>query len=165
MYLGNEGVASENQTIRIGSGSVHTRMFVAGVLNSDVTGSAVLISGTGQLGIATSSARFKENIADMAGASDSLMKLRPVTFRYKGHPDDPLQYGLIAEEVDKVLPELVMKDADGQAQTVLYHEMPAMLLNELQKQQRRIEAQDDEIATLRKRLESLEERLSGTATK
>lgn len=161
MYLGNEGVASENQTIRIGSGSVHTRMFVAGVLNSSVTGSAVLISGTGQLGIATSSARFKQEINDMADASDPLMKLRPVTFHYKGHADDSLQFGLIAEEVDKVLPELVMKDSAGQPQTVLYHEMPAMLLNELQKQQRRIEQQDDEIARLLSRLDALEARLAG----
>jgi Chaperone of endosialidase len=165
VYLGNGGVATESGTIRIGSGGTHTRMFVAGVLNSGVTGTDVLISGTAQLGIATSSARFKQDIADMGDASDSLLKLRPVTFHYKGHTGDPLQYGLIAEEVEKVLPELVMKDADGQPQTVLYREMPAMLLNELQKQQRRIEAQDDEIAVLRKRLEALEERLSGNATK
>jgi hypothetical protein len=160
MYLGNEGVASENQTIRLGSGSVHTRMFVAGVLNSGVTGSAVLISGTGQLGIATSSARFKEDVANMGDASSALFKLRPVTFHYKGHADDPTQYGLIAEEVEKVLPELVMKDSDGQPQTVLYHEMPAMLLNELQKQQRRIEEQDALIARLLNRLDALEGRLS-----
>jgi hypothetical protein len=101
----------------------------------------------------------------MAGASDRLLELRPVTFHYKGHAGDPLQYGLIAEEVEKVLPELVMKDSDGQPQTVLYHEIPAMLLNELQKQQRRIEAQDDEIATLRKRLGLLEERLAGDAAR
>jgi len=167
MYLGNEGVAAESNTIRIGTGvfPAHTRMFVAGVASSTVTGTAVLISGTGQLGIATSSARFKEEIRDMAGASDRLLELRPVTFHYKGHAGDPLQYGLIAEEVEKVLPELVVKDPAGQPQTVLYHEMPAMLLNELQKQQRRIEAQDDEIATLRKRLGLLEERLAGDAAR
>jgi len=165
MYLGNEGADNEYATIRVGSASTHNRIFLAGVLNSPVVGSSVLISGTGQLGIPTSSARFKDDIADMTDASSSLMKLRPVTFHYKGHAGDPLQYGLIAEEVEKVLPDLVMKDSDGQPQTVLYHEMPAMLLNELQKQQRRIEAQDDEIATLRKRLESLEERLSEAAAK
>jgi Chaperone of endosialidase len=159
LYLGNEGVASENNTIRIGSGG-HNRMFVAGVAGSTVTGSAVLISGTGQLGIATSSARYKQDIADMADSSSALFRLRPVTFRYKGHAGDPLQYGLIAEEVEKVLPELVMKDSDGQPQTVLYHEMPAMLLNELQKQQRRIEAQDAQITRLLNRLDALEGRLS-----
>jgi hypothetical protein len=157
MYLGNEGVDGESGTVRLGSGSVHTRLFVAGVLNSTVTGAPVLISGTAQLGIAPSSARFKEEIRDMAGASDRLLELRPVTFRYKGHADDPTQFGLIAEEVEKVIPELVLHDPAGQPQTVLYNEMPAMLLNELQKQERRIEQQDEEISCLRK-VESLEER-------
>jgi Chaperone of endosialidase len=139
--------------------------FVGGTLHLPSTtyvtaGLSTLLHNTG-----SGNTGFKQDIADMGDASDSLLKLRPVTFHYKGHTGDPLQYGLIAEEVEKVLPELVMKDADGQPQTVLYREMPAMLLNELQKQQRRIEAQDDEIAVLRKRLEALEERLSGNATK
>jgi hypothetical protein len=149
MYLGNEGVASESATIRIGSGSVHTRLFVAGVLTSGVSGTAVLISGTGQLGIASSSARYKEEIRDMGDASDRLSKLRPVTFRYKGHADDPMQFGLIAEEVEKVLPELVCHSASGQPEAVLYHEMPAMLLNELQKQHREIQELKSELSALR----------------
>lgn len=165
MYLGNEGVASESGTVRLGSGSVHTRLFVAGVLNSTVSGASVLISGTGQLGIPTSSARFKEDIEDMADASSALLKLRPVTFRYKGHADDPLQYGLVAEEVEKVFPELVLNDPSGQPQTVLYHELPAMLLNELEKQEKRIEQEDAEIASLRQQLKSLEERLSEVSRK
>ena len=149
MYLGNEGLSSESTTIRIGSGPVHTRFFVAGVLTSGVTGAAVLISGTGQLGIASSSARYKEEVRDMGDASDRLSKLRPVTFRYKGHGDDPMQFGLIAEEVEKVLPELVFHSASGTPESVLYHEMPAMLLNELQKQQREIQELKSELAALR----------------
>src|SRR4029453_3144465 len=98
-------------TIRIGSGLQHSRLFVAGVFNSGVSGLPVLISGTGQLGIAVSSARYKENIRDMGDASDRLLELRPVTFRYKGHPDDPTQFGLVAEEVEKVLPDLFFHDA------------------------------------------------------
>lgn len=160
MYLGNEGVASESTTIRIGSGSQHTRMFVAGVLTSGLSGTPVLISGTGQLGIAVSSARYKEDVRDMGDESDRLMKLRPVAFRYKGRPDDPTQFGLIAEEVEKVMPELVFRDSSGHPESVLYNELPPMLLNEIQKQRTRIAAQDEEIATLRKRLESLETRLS-----
>jgi hypothetical protein len=167
MYLGNEGVASESGTIRIGSGVPHTRMFVAGVLGSVVTGSAVLISGTGQLGVAASSARYKEDVRDMGEASDRLMKLRPVSFRYKGHVDDPVQFGLIAEEVEKVLPELVVKNSAGDAETVMYHEMPAMLLNEIQKQKKRIESQNEtisreqaEIDALKEELRRLEARLS-----
>jgi hypothetical protein len=149
MDLGNEGLDGESTTIRIGSGSVHTRLFVAGVLTSGVAGATVLISNTGQLGIATSSARYKEEIRDMGDASDRLSKLRPVTFRYKGHADDPIQFGLIAEEVEKVLPELVFHSASGRPESVLYQEMPAMLLNELQKQQREIQELKSEIAALR----------------
>jgi hypothetical protein len=167
MYLGNEGVASESGTIRIGSGVPHTRMFVAGVLGSVVTGSAVLISGTGQLGVAASSARYKEDVRDMGEASDRLMKLRPVSFRYKGHADDPVQFGLIAEEVEKVLPELVVKNSAGEPETVMYHEMPAMLLNEIQKQQKQIDSQSEtigrqqaEIDVLKEELRRLETRLS-----
>ncbi len=165
MYLGNEGVASESATVRLGSGVLHTRLFVAGVLNSAVTGAQVLISGTGQLGVASSSARYKEEIQDMGDSSDRLAKLRPVTFRYKGHAEEPLQFGLIAEEVDKVLPDLVMRSASGQPETVLYHEMPAMLLNELQKQQKRIEGQSEEIARLLERVRALEGRLSEVSPK
>ncbi len=165
MYLGNEGVASESATIRLGSGLQHTRLFVAGVLNSGITGTQVLISGTGQLGVASSSARYKEEIRDMGDASERLVKLRPVTFRYKGHTEDPLQFGLIAEEVEKVLPELVFHSASGQPEAVLYHELPAMLLNELQKQQKRIDGQAEEIARLLERVRTLEERLLGASPK
>ncbi len=165
MYLGNEGIASESTTIRIGSGSQHTRMFVAGVLSSGISGTPVLISGTGQLGIAVSSARYKDEIRDMGDASDRLLGLRPVTFRYKGHPDDPTQFGLVAEEVEKVLPELVFRDSAGRPESVLYNELPPMLLNEVQKQRRRIEQQDAEIASLRQHLQSLEERLSQVSRK
>jgi hypothetical protein len=167
MYLGNEGVNNDSGTIRIGTEFVHSRLFLAGVVGTDVGGNAspLYIDVLGQVGTEPSSSRYKDDVRDMAEASDRLLELRPVTFRYKRHPGDPLQFGLIAEEVEKVLPELVMKDADGRPQSVLYHEMPAMLLNELQKQQRRIEQQDDEIATLQERLERLENRLSSTATK
>jgi hypothetical protein len=167
MYLGNEGVATESGTIRIGSGIQHTRLFVAGVLVSPITGQAVLISNTGQLGIAVSSARYKEDVRDMGEATDRLLKLRPVSFRYKGHADDPVQFGLIAEEVEKVLPELVVKNSAGEPETVMYHEMPAMLLNEIQKQQKQIDSQSEtigrqqaEIDVLKEELRRLETRLS-----
>ncbi len=99
----------------------------------------VVIDSAGQLGTVSSSARFKEEISDMAEASSGLLKLRPVSFRYKGQAGDRKQFGLIAEEVEEVLPELVVCDSSGGPETVLYHEMPAMLLNELQKQQKTIE--------------------------
>ncbi len=150
--LGNGGAVGESGTIRIGF--VQTRAFIAGV--RDVTtgiGNAipVLIDSNGQLGTVSSSARAKEQIRDMAERSSALLKLRPVTFHYKGQSQasNPLHFGLIAEEVEEVLPELVVHRPTGEAETVLYHEMPAMLLNELQKQQRRIEQQNETITTLR----------------
>ena len=92
---------------------------------------------TGQLGVASSSRRYKEDIQPMADASDRLLQLRPVQFRYKkpdANGEKPIQYGLIAEEVAEVLPELVVTNKDGQPETVAYHLLPAMLLNELQKE-------------------------------
>jgi hypothetical protein len=92
----------------------------------------------------------------MAESSSGLLRLRPVTFRYKQHPDGVKQFGLIAEEVERVLPELVVHDASGEAETVLYHELPAMLLNEIQKQQKLIECQIREIDSLNARVAALE---------
>jgi hypothetical protein len=96
------------------------------------------------LGVASSSRRYKEDIRDMGSTSEGLMRLRPVTFRYK-HPFDdvskPIQYGLIAEEVAEVYPDLVAHSADGQIETVKYQLLDPMLLNELQRQQGEIRDQ------------------------
>ncbi len=167
--IGNVGVAAEANTIRIGNSS-QTRTFIAGI-RGVTTGSqnaiAVLIDSNGQLGTVSSSIRFKQDVVDMGDASRRLMELRPVMFHYKSHPDGPLQFGLVAEEVEQVMPELVVRDASGQVETVAYHEMPAMLLNELQKQhatiqeqQTQIEAQRAEIDLLKAKLAKLEARLT-----
>jgi hypothetical protein len=113
------------------------------------------VDANGQLGTISSSRRFKQDVADMGDASSNLMELRPVTFHYKTHPDGPLQFGLIAEEVEKVMPELVVMDATGQPETVAYHELPAMLLNELQRQRATIQAQQAEIEELRQQVRML----------
>ncbi len=159
VYFYNQGVASESYTIRIGNPALQNRAFLAGV-RGVATGVAdaipVVIDSSGQLGTISSSARFKEDITDMADASSGLLKLRPVTFHYKGQHGSPRQFGLVAEEVDEVLPELVVRGSAGEVETVLYHEMPAMLVNELQKQQKRNEEQDEEICALRARLAELE---------
>ncbi len=156
--IGNEGVAGESNTIRIGSGQ--TRTFIAGI-RGETTGSlgaiAVLVDQYGQLGTLSSSRRFKEDIADMAGASSGLMRLRPVTFHYKSDQNPAgrtLQYGLIAEEVAEVYPGLVAHSVDGQVETVLYQFLPPMLLNEYQKQQRTIETQQHAIETLQAQVEA-----------
>ena len=96
----------------------------------------------------------------MGDASSRLMGLRPVTFRYRAHPDGPLQYGLIAEEVERVMPELVVRDATGQPETVAYHELPAMLLNELQKQQAQIADQAKTIQAQQAEIEALKSALA-----
>lgn len=157
--IGNTGVAAEAQTIRIGDGQ--TRAFLAGIRGVG-TGNAdavtVVVDSNGQLGTINSSRRVKDDIADMGEASRALMKLRPVTFHYKGDGNPKgrtLQYGLVAEEVAKISPGLVARTADGRIETVYYQFLAPMLVNEYQRQQRTIEAQAAELAELKERLESL----------
>jgi hypothetical protein len=133
--IGNEGVAGESNVIRIGTKGTQTRTLIAGITGSPVfVGSQVLVNANGRLGVPVSSARYKRDIRDMGSASARLMKLRPVTFRYKEDPNGMLQYGLVAEEVVRVYPELVTYGEDGKPLSVAYQMLPAMLLNELQKQ-------------------------------
>jgi hypothetical protein len=134
--IGNVGVAAESNTIRIGTQGVQGKAFIAGIFNTLVSGDAVVVASTGQLGIVKSSARYKRDIRDMGHASDALMKLRPVTFRYKEDPRGELQYGLIAEEVARRYPELVGRGSDGRPESVHYLSLISMLLNEVQKQAR-----------------------------
>ena len=156
--IGNQGIADDAATIRLGTQNAQTRTFVAGVFGTTATGgAAVYITPNGQLGTLTSSAKFKRNIHDMGDVSDALLSLRPVTFEYK--PDiDPAgtpQFGLIAEEVEKVSPELVVHDADHQVYSVRYEAVNAMLLNEFQKQHATIAEQAKTIAAQQRLLQSL----------
>jgi len=171
--IANTGVAGESGTIRIGT--AQTATFVAGITGTGVTGVPVLVSGTGQLGVASSSRLVKEEIREIAAESDGLMKLRPVAFRYKPQidPTGLTQYGLIAEEVANVYPDLVAYDRDGRPETVRYQLINALLLNEVQKQHRSADAQEEtieqqkgtidrqqaEIEELKARLSRLEARL------
>jgi trimeric autotransporter adhesin len=150
IYLGNNGgTATESNTMRLGGVGVQTQTFIAGIAGVPVTGSAVLISSTGQLGIQASSARYKHDIQPMGTRSQGLFRLRPVTFRYKQDSEGERQYGLIAEEVAKVYPELVTRDATGEIESVRYYEVIPMLLNEAQHQQRRLATQAQELAALK----------------
>ena len=122
-----------------------------------------MIDSTGQLGTISSSRRYKEDIQDMGEASSGLMKLRPVTYRYtQAYADGskPIDYGLIAEEVEQVYPDLVAHLKNGDVETVQYHKINAMLLNEVQKQHRRLEEQHRQIETQRADLERLKARLA-----
>jgi hypothetical protein len=157
IYIGNAGVNSESNIIRIGASQTAT--FVAGISGAtSASGVAVLVNGSGLLGTTTSSRRFKDDIADMAGESDLLMKLRPVAFYYKPELDEThtRQYGLVAEDVAKVAPQLVVFDKDGVPETVRYHFVNAMLLNEVQKQRSTIAQQQAQIQDLAARLAKLE---------
>jgi hypothetical protein len=146
--IGSTGAAAESKTIRIGTQGTQTGTFIAGISGSPVVGSAVVVSGTGQLGIVVSSARYKRDIRDMGSSSEALMKLRSVTFRYRNDPSQQRQYGLVAEEVARIYPNLVSQDADGKVMSVGYHELVPMLLNELQQQAEQIQKQASEIRKL-----------------
>ena len=165
IYIGNPGLASESNTIRIGDGN-QSAAYLAGITGQTSTaGVAVYVESSGKLGTITSSRRYKQQIAEMSAESDVLMKLRPVSFYYRPELDETQlrQYGLVAEEVAAVAPGLVAFDQEGTPQTVRYHFVNAMLLNEVQKQRRQLEAQDAEIRELRtqeSKIQYLEARLA-----
>jgi hypothetical protein len=132
--IGNEGTSSDGGMIRIGTSGSQTATYVAGIENTKVTGSAVFITSSGQLGVLASSERYKTAIAPMGAGTEKLQELRPVSFHLKTDANGPVQYGLIAEEVAKVYPELVIRDERGGIQGVRYEELAPMLLNEMQKE-------------------------------
>jgi len=161
IYLSNFGVAGESNTARIGTDL--TAVFITGISGrTSASGVAVLVNANGLLGTTTSSRRFKHEIADMGAESDLLMKLRPVAFYYKPELDETQtrQYGLVAEEVARVAPQLVVYDQDGAPQTVRYHFVNAMLLNEVQKQRQLIEEQRAVVGEQESRIQDLEVRLA-----
>lgn len=140
VLLANPGTGGDNNVMRLGTTGVGARQvstaFIAGVYGvttASATTSPVLISDGEQLGTIASSIRFKKDVEDMSASSAPIMQLRPVTFHYKAHTDNVLQYGLIAEEVNDIMPGIVNLDQEGKPFTVRYHDMVPMLLNELQK--------------------------------
>ncbi len=152
--IGNVGVAGESETIRIGGSQ--TRTFIAGIngVTVGLTGIPVVIDSAGQLGTIVSSKRFKREIQPMDKASEAILSLKPVTFHYKSDTKDTPQFGLIAEEVAQVNPDLVVRDSDGEIYTVRYDAVNAMLLNEFLKEHRKVEEQEVTIAQQRKDFEA-----------
>jgi hypothetical protein len=160
--ISNPGVPAESNTIRIGNvvpftdiygfpHGAHTATYIAGISGTAVVGDPVVVDANGQLGTATSSARFKKNIKPMDESSTAVLALKPVTFRYK-HEIDPKgipQFGLVAEEVEKVNPDVVSRDRDGKPYTVRYEAVNAMLLNEFLKEHRTVQEQETTIAQLK----------------
>jgi len=149
IYIGDYGSHGEVNTIAIGIPGTHTdSTYIQGVFGATAPlGSAVFVNSFGHLGTLISSARFKQNIRDMADASHALLGLRPVTFCYKPEldPDGIPQFGLVAEEVEKINPALVVLDAGGKPHTVRYEAVNAMLLNEFLKEHKKVEEQDRRI--------------------
>jgi hypothetical protein len=148
IYIGHTGMVSEEGQIRIGSSPSHTATYIAGIRNAAVTGSPVVIGMGGKLGVTMSSAQFKEAIKPMDKASEAILALKPVTFHYKKEvdPDGIPQFGLVAEQVEKVNPDLVARDEEGKVYTVRYEAVNAMLLNEFLKEHRKVEEQEARLA-------------------
>jgi hypothetical protein len=157
IYIYNLGIDGESNTIRIGTVGTHTATFIAGITGAAVTGSAVVVDANGQLGVAPSSERFKDEIKPMNKASEAILALKPVTFRYKPEIDAKRapQFGLVAEDVAKVNPDLVARDREGKPFTVRYDAVNAMLLNEFLKEHRKNEEQQATIAQLKSGMEAL----------
>jgi trimeric autotransporter adhesin len=177
IYIGNVGpvpIGTESSTIRIGTQTAtiatignppieshamptHTATFIAGISGRPVVGNTVVVNANGKLGTATSSERFKNDIKPMDKASEAVLALKPVTFRYKAAIDQDRipQFGLIAEEVEKVNPDLVVRDTEGKPYSVRYDAVNAMLLNEFLKEHRHVQEQDAIIARQQKQIEAL----------
>jgi uncharacterized coiled-coil protein SlyX len=159
--VAGSGVTTASNVIAVGSdgANVSNSCFIGnirGVTTVNADAIPVLIDSAGQLGTASSSAKFKKEIKPMDKASEAILALKPVTFHYKSDKRDTPQFGLIAEEVAKVNPDLVVRDKNGEIYTVRYDAVNAMLLNEFLKehqaflkQQRKIEVQDATIAQLK----------------
>jgi hypothetical protein len=121
---------------------------IRGITTQNNDAIPVLVDSNDQLGTASSSRRFKTDIKPMDKASESILALKPVSFRYKVHKDARPQYGLIAEDVAEVNPDLVVRDKGGEIYTVRYDAVNAMLLNEFRKARRQIDAQQKQIEAL-----------------
>ena len=162
IYIGSVGdpsasifaPAPESDTIRIGESTIQTATFIAGIYGQSVdaaSGVPVQIDSTGKLGTVLSSARFKQAIKPMDKVSEAVLGLQPVTFQYKPEldPKGVPQFGLVAEQVEKVAPQLVVHDKQGKPYTVRYEAVNAMLLNEFLKEHRNVAEQQSTIAELK----------------
>jgi len=157
----------EANTIRIGTQGTQTATYIAAISGATVpTGVAVIIDTTGHLGTTTSSARFKEAIQPMNGASEAILALKPVTFRYKHEldPDGIPQFGLVAEDVEKVNPDLVARDEQDKPYTVRYEAVNAMLLNEFLKEHRKVEEVEKQVEKLTAGLQKVSAQLAAASS-
>ena len=156
--IGNQDAPAEANTIRIGTVGTQANTFIAGISGKTVaSGVGVIINSNGLLGTVQSSARFKEAIKPMDKASEAILSLQPVTFRYKQEldPDGIPQFGLVAEQVEKVNPDLVVRAEDGKVMAVRYEAVNAMLLNEFLKEHQKVQSLEAKLAQQQKQIEAL----------
>ena len=155
IYIGNEGGGpNESNVMRLGRrGDAPTLYtYIAGIFGTNVSGTTVYIDSDGQLGTVNSSRRFKHDIKPMDKASEAILSLKPVTFQYNRDTKASPQFGLIAEEVAEVNPNLIVRDNNGEIYTVRYDAVNAMLLNEFLKEHRKVETLQATISELKKDL-------------
>ena len=155
--IGNFGFAGDSGTIRIGDNVLHGATYIAGISGVTVgNGMAVIIDTNGHLGTIVSSRRFKKGIKPMDDASERLFLLKPVVFRYNEEIDPAgiSQFGLVAEDVEKVSPDLVVRDKEGKPYTVRYEQVNAMLLNEFLKEHQRVRDLEATVAHQRRDFET-----------
>src|SRR5436190_1444979 len=156
--IGHLGVNGESAAIRVGTVGTQTNTYVAGISGVTVAGGiGVIVDSSGHLGTSTSSARYKEHIQPMEKASEAILSLQPVTFHYKKEldPKGIPQFGLVAEQVEKVDPDLVARDEQGKPYSVRYEAVNAMLLNEFLKEHRKVEEQGATIAEQEEQIQAL----------
>jgi hypothetical protein len=157
--IGDSGVEGESNTIRIGGdgfgGGPQTAAFIAGISGTAVVGDAVVVDGNGQLGTVASSARFKTKIKPMDKTSEAILALKPVSFQYRSDSKGTPQFGLIAEEVAKVNPDLVVRNRNDEIYSVRYEGVNAMLLNEFLKEHRKVQELEANAARQQRQIEAL----------
>ena len=151
------GVKGESNTIRIGNPDIRAT-YITGISGQTVVGgAAVFVDSSGKLGTMSASTRFSDEIKPMEKASEAILTLKPVTFRYKQEidPRSIRQFGLIAEEVEKVDPDLVGRDEKGKVYSVRYDAVNAMLLNEFLKEHGKVEKLETTVARQQRQIETL----------
>jgi hypothetical protein len=159
-FTAGSNVTTATDVICIGTGgaNVDNSCYIGNIFNqTSASGIPVLVNSSNKLGTTTSSKRFKEDIKPMDVVSEALFSLTPVTFQYKKKIDPAgiSQFGLVAEDVEKVNPDLVVRDQEGKPYSVRYDQVNAMLLNEFLKEHRKVEEQGATIAQLKKQIEAV----------
>jgi hypothetical protein len=164
--IGNQGQSDDARTIRIGNYETQRAAYMAGIAGVPVPlGLEVIVDRFGHLGTVAHAARFEEQVRPMGKGSEAILSLQPVTFRYGKELDSlgTAQFGLVAEEVAKVAPDLVARDAEGKPFSVRYDAVNAMLLNEFLKEHRKVEEQAGEIGALKSALAEVQQALAKQA--